>query len=89
MHYNITINGRVQGVFYRASTQKKAKELGITGGVKNQPDGSVYVEAEGSEDQLNALVEWCKSGPSTAKVDKVAVEKANETKGFDDFEVWR
>lgn len=89
MHYDITVNGKVQGVFYRASTQKKAKELGVTGGVKNQADGSVYIEAEGLENQLNALVEWCKSGPPAAKVDEVEVKKADDIKGFNDFEVWR
>jgi acylphosphatase len=48
-HFNIRISGRVQGVFFRASTKAKAEELGISGFVQNEPDGSVYIEAEGEE----------------------------------------
>ncbi|HNU41845.1 MAG TPA: acylphosphatase, partial [Cyclobacteriaceae bacterium] len=46
MHINILVTGTVQGVYYRASTKQKADELGIKGFVRNQPDGSVYIEAE-------------------------------------------
>jgi acylphosphatase len=70
-HYNITISGRVQGVYYRASAKHKAEELGISGFVKNQPDGSVYIEAEGQMAQLSALIDWCKIGPSHARVENV------------------
>lgn len=86
-HYNITVKGKVQGVFYRASTQKKAEELSVTGWVKNQSDGSVYIEAEGKPDQLQALVEWCKSGPPIAQVDNVEVIFSDQLKGFEKFEV--
>ncbi|MGI9545460.1 MAG: acylphosphatase, partial [Cyclobacteriaceae bacterium] len=59
-HFNITVQGRVQGVFYRASTKQKALELGLVGWVCNRSDGSVYLEAEGSKEQLNTLLAWCK-----------------------------
>ena len=71
----ITVTGKVQGVFYRQSTKEKAQELGITGIVKNLPDGSVHIMASGTNDQLNQLVAWCKQGPPRAQVAAVHVEK--------------
>ncbi|HNP17494.1 MAG TPA: acylphosphatase [Fulvivirga sp.] len=70
-HYNITVSGKVQGVFYRASTKHKAEELGITGFVRNEPSGIVYIEAEGQMAQLSALIDWCKIGPKHARVENV------------------
>jgi acylphosphatase len=72
---SITVTGKVQGVFYRQSTKEKAQELGITGIVKNLPDGSVQIMASGTHDQLNQLVAWCKLGPPRAQVASVQVEK--------------
>lgn len=65
----------MQGVFYRQSTMEKAEQLGITGIVKNLPDGNVLIMATGSTDQLNQLVAWCKQGPPRAVVTSVQVEK--------------
>lgn len=70
----ITVTGRVQGVWYRASTEEKARELGLTGYVKNEPDGSVYIEAEGDEPALDALVAWCRQGPPLARVENLQTE---------------
>lgn len=70
-HYNLRIEGKVQGVWYRASTKKKAEELGITGFVRNEPNGSVYVEAEGEEAVLSQFVNWCKEGPPHARVEQI------------------
>jgi acylphosphatase len=72
---SITIKGRVQGVYYRQSTRKKAIEFGITGEVKNMPDGSVHVIATGSTEQLNKLMLWCKAGPSDAIVTDLKIEE--------------
>ena len=72
---SITVSGIVQGVFYRQSTKEKALELGISGFVKNLPDGSVYIVATGASDQLDQLVAWCRQGPSRAKVTAVNVEQ--------------
>ncbi|MCP3930373.1 MAG: acylphosphatase [Bacteroidetes bacterium] len=85
-HYNITIRGKVQGVWYRATTQRKAQELELKGFVRNQADGNVYAEAEGDEANLLNLVEWCKSGPPLARVDEVIVEES-ELKGFNIFRI--
>ncbi len=87
-HLNIFIEGRVQGVWFRASTQRKARELGVKGIVKNLPDGRVYVEAEGSEEQLHAFIEWCQQGPELARVDKVEITE-DGLKNFSDFQILR
>jgi acylphosphatase len=68
---SIIVSGKVQGVAYRATTEKFAKKMGITGFVKNQTDGTVYIEAQGTEEQLNILCEWCKYGPGIASVTSV------------------
>ncbi len=86
--YKLTIRGRVQGVWYRGSAQRKARELGIKGLVKNMPDGSVYVEAEGEEEALHGFVVWCNQGPELASVESVDVEEAPAL-GSSDFEVLR
>lgn len=68
---SIKVHGKVQGVFYRANTEKVARKIGVTGFVQNEPDGSVYIEAQGSEQQLEELIDWCKRGPERAVVEKV------------------
>ena len=69
---NILVLGRVQGVFYRASTLERAQGLNLSGWVKNLSDGSVEVVAEGSRYALEDLVEWCKQGPPGAEVENVS-----------------
>lgn len=64
----IQVFGRVQGVGFRFYTEQKAKELNIAGFVQNKGDGSVYIEAEGNADDLDAFVDCCKTGPRWAKV---------------------
>ncbi len=87
-HYNIRVSGRVQGVFYRASTRDKAEELGISGWVRNESDGSVYIEAEAEREKLDQLIDWCKQGPPRANVENVHYE-VGEVVGFEGFEVRR
>lgn len=67
----IKVRGRVQGVFYRHETKKIAETLGITGFVRNERDGSVFIEAEGDRESLEKLLMWAKTGPRFAKVDSV------------------
>lgn len=83
-HFNIKIYGLVQGVFYRASTKKQANKLNITGFARNEPDGSVYIEAEGEENDLNQFIKWCNIGPSMAQVEKITVSE-NTLKNFKAF----
>lgn len=85
-HYNITVTGKVQGVYYRASTRNKAEDLHITGFVENRGDDLVYIEAEGTEENLNKLVEWCNDGPVYAIVNNVTFEEA-ELQDFDEFKI--
>ncbi len=87
-HLAIRIYGRVQGVFFRASTRDKAQSLGISGYVENRRDGSVYIEAHGNEEALKTLVEWCHSGPPRARVDSVEQEKTAPQK-FQGFTIRR
>lgn len=70
----ITISGKVQGVWFRASTEEKALELKLTGHVKNTPDGCVEILAQGSEEAINELLKWCAVGPEAAEPSDVKVE---------------
>ncbi len=84
----IKVYGSVQGVFFRYTTRKVARKIGLTGFVKNLPDGSVYIEAEGTEGDLKELLEFAKKGPKYAKVEKINYEfkeAQNKYKGFDYF----
>jgi acylphosphatase len=65
------VSGKVQGVFFRASTRERAVQLKIDGYAKNLPNGNVEVLAQGSASALNALHAWLKVGPSAAKIDDV------------------
>jgi acylphosphatase len=87
-HYNIIVKGKVQGVWYRKSTQEKATALQITGYVRNLPNGNVYIEAEGDKNQLTLLLEWCATGPEFAKVDTVSFEE-NDLQFFENFDILR
>ena len=74
MIYKIHVRGRVQGVGFRWSAAKEARSRGITGYVKNLPDGSVYIEAEGSREQLDFFTEWCRRGPGFGNVESVNID---------------
>lgn len=69
------VSGRVQGVFFRASTARKATGLGVTGHAINLPDGRVEVMACGPTEEVEALCEWLQSGPPAARVDTLSVEE--------------
>ena len=69
-----TIKGRVQGVFFRASTQRVAVSLGLSGYAINLPDGNVEVLAFGTDDAMDKLGDWLEHGPEMARVDRVRVE---------------
>ena len=81
----INVFGLVQGVFFRYTTRKVARKLGLTGYVKNMPDGSVYIEAEGPEDKLKELLEFAKKGPKHAQVEKTDYEFKDSQSQFNDF----
>ena len=88
IHYSIRVTGKVQGVFFRASTKEAAEKLGIKGWVRNEPDGSVYIEAEAAEEKMEKFIEWCRQGPRSARVQSVQSE-SGPVKGFDNFIIQR
>lgn len=80
------VSGRVQGVFFRDSTREKAEALGLSGWVRNLPDGSVEAVFEGAEVRVAEMIFWCEEGPPNASVQNVATEQ-EEPEGLDGFEV--
>lgn len=69
------VSGRVQGVWFRASTQDEARRLGLTGWARNLPDGRVEVMAFGEKEKIRQLHEWLKKGPKLAEVKEVTFEE--------------
>lgn len=85
---NITISGKVQGVFYRMNTKNKADEFGLTGWVKNTLSGEVEVLAEGKEGDLKEFIKWCYNGSKGAKVSEVDVKWENiDKREFEKFKI--
>jgi acylphosphatase len=82
---HVYISGRVQGVGFRAATRRKAATIGVDGWVKNLADGRVEAVFEGESDQVDSMMEWAESGPSTARVDEIDLtyEAPMEVDGFE------
>ncbi len=85
--WHLLVSGKVQGVSYRAATEQKALELGLKGMVRNLPDGRVEIIAEGPEDNLRTLKDWCFEGPDLAMVEDVSTETQTPTGEFTKFRV--
>jgi len=84
---HIFVSGRVQGVFFRDFTYRKANELGLTGWVRNTNDGKVEIIAEGEKEKINQLIETVKIGPSSAKVKDCKIEWLECFDEFSDFKI--
>jgi acylphosphatase len=84
---HLTVRGRVQGVFFRASAQREAKRLGLTGWVRNRPDGAVEMCVEGEEEELKEMLAWANRGPSAARVEKVDVRWRSYVGDFAEFRI--
>ena len=82
----VVVSGKVQGVFFRASVKKVADILGVKGFVRNEHNGSVFVEAEGDDEMVNKLIDYCHHGPDNAKVEKVSIT-LGEVVGYDSFDI--
>jgi acylphosphatase len=82
----VKVNGQVQGVFFRDSTQQEARSHGVAGWVTNEPDGSVVAVFEGEPEAVERMVEFCRSGPRSADVESVDVED-EDPEGLESFEV--
>jgi acylphosphatase len=81
------VYGAVQGIGFRFEAKILADKLDLKGFARNEPDGSVYIEAEGDEKNLKKFLEWCREGPSLANVKRVEQESDGNIKNFDGFEV--
>jgi acylphosphatase len=83
----VRIQGRVQGVWFRDSTRSQAVPLGLTGWVRNLPDGRVEAVFEGPEEKLKQILAWCHQGSSASRVDKVEAEWGEAGGEFTDFKI--
>ena len=86
MRKRVVVHGRVQGVFFRDSTRRRAEAAGVAGWVANRPDGTVEAVFEGDADAVEALVRWLHDGPRGADVERVEVEEG-EPEGLTGFDV--
>jgi acylphosphatase len=82
----VRVSGRVQGVAFRWEAQHAAQKLGVTGWVRNEPDGSVLAHVEGEPDAVNDMVAWLRAGPPASRVTDVAMRDAAPT-GATSFEI--
>lgn len=82
----VRVSGRVQGVFYRVTCARLARDAGLGGNVRNLPDGEVEAVFEGPDDAVDTLVEWCRHGPDLARVDGIDI-LAEEPVGESTFRV--
>ena len=86
IRYRVLVSGRVQGVAYRDACRREAKRHGVTGWVRNLPDGSVEAVFEGSSEDVGRLVDWSRHGPRFAEVADVSVH-AEEPEGIREFQI--
>lgn len=84
---HVLISGRVQGVWFRANTQRKAQELGITGWVRNTSDGKVEAIFEGETTQLKNMISWCHKGPQFSQVTNVEIQHKQYTGQYTSFTI--
>jgi acylphosphatase len=82
----LLIKGRVQGVWFRESMRREAERLGVTGWVRNTPDGAVEAVVQGPAEAVDALIEWARSGPPMARVDGVEIEASETHDPLSEFE---
>jgi acylphosphatase len=80
------VHGAVQGVFFRVEARDRARSLGLAGWVRNVPDGTVEAVFEGDDERVASMVEWCRRGPTGARVEEVEVDWS-EPKGEEGFSI--
>ena len=85
---SITVSGKVQGVFFRHHTKTEADKLQINGFVRNEPDGTVFILAEGKSSQIKIFIEWCHRGSPNAVFESVKVNEVSR-QGFSEFLILR
>jgi acylphosphatase len=85
----LKVFGMVQGVNFRSETLQKAQKLGLVGFVRNEPDSSVYIEAQGEEVQLKDFIQQCKQGYSLYQVSNIQTQWSNELQDYQNFTIER
>lgn len=85
--FKATVFGKVQGVWFRDSARQEAAKLNVVGWIKNMPDGTVYLEAEGEDENLKSLEKWLNVGSHYSRVDKVEIEWIEPTGFYSTFEM--
>jgi acylphosphatase len=85
--YHVFVTGRVQGVFFRANTHRKAHSLGLTGWVRNLPDGRVEAVIEGKREDIEAMLAWLGTGDPPARVDRLDVAEESPAAAFTGFDI--
>lgn len=87
MRKRVVVHGRVQGVAFRYSVRQRAGSTGVAGWVRNCPDGTVEAVFEGSDEAVERMVDWCRSGPRGAVVERAEVSEEEDSESLDGFEV--
>ncbi|MGH2738998.1 MAG: acylphosphatase [Actinomycetota bacterium] len=85
-HAHVVVSGRVQAVFFRHETRERARARGLSGWVRNLPDGRVEAVFEGPGDEVDEMIAWCREGPPLAQVEGVEVRR-EDAQGLKDFEI--
>lgn len=85
----LLVKGRVQGVFFRKSTQKRAQQLGLTGYVRNLPSGQVEIVAKGKKERIDELIDWAKEGPRHAEVRDITTQEVDLDTDSPQFKIIR
>ncbi len=84
---HLMIHGRVQGVWFRASTQETAHQLKIKGWVRNTPEGNVEAHIQGEESLVEKMLSWCSQGPPGARVESIDVSEASPNEEYKAFNI--
>lgn len=87
--YKLTIQGDVQAVGFRYEAKQIAESLGIVGFVRNESDGTVYIEAQGIDTNIKKFIQWCKNGPAAARVKNVEIFQSNSDQTYTSFTIRR
>lgn len=87
-HVIIYVSGHVQGVFFRRGAQEIALKNGLVGYAKNMDDGTVLIEAEGRQEDLEKLIAWCATGSPLSQVESVTHEYSDNIQGFEAFDIY-
>jgi len=85
--FHLLVHGRVQGVWFRASTQEMARQLKLKGWVRNTPDGYVEIHIQGEDSSIDQMLAWCNQGPPGARVDRIDISEVSPNKEYKAFDI--